>query len=330
MAKQKGSGKFMSVAFMMSAIGLLAICTLSFYGFEIYGITRIGAALASGGLFCVGLEGMAYAIKAKGATNDFKKWKIVEIVAVVAMLVVIVGSAPFVIAGYNYLSGPQKALGKRAVLSVDAMVGRYVEVQNDRLDATVAGLSNFAAHQVKYAGNIVQRYISREVLGGSRATMLNNHRIEDFYFRTKEYIENGSNEVNRIAYKRELINGFKRRVNRWRAYDIKPLADSMRGFADTLAVELGDMAQSVRLPLIQASGSSYELVETEPPVFSTPADIIQLQLEIAGIKDIDGRSLLAVLLLAALFLFNYFMSMRSLAAPVGRGPKISDKYGFPL
>ncbi len=150
-------------------------------------MTRIGAALASGGLFCVGLEGMAYAIKAKGTTNDFKKWKVVEIVAVVAMLVVIVGSAPFVIAGYNYLSGSQKALGKRAVLSVDAMVGWYVEVQNDRLDATGSRLSNFAAHQVKYAGNIVQRYISREVLGGSPATMLNNRRIEDFYFRTKEY-----------------------------------------------------------------------------------------------------------------------------------------------
>ena len=53
----------------------------------------------------------------------------------------------------------------------------------------------------------------------------------------------------------------------------------------TLAVELGDMAKSVRLPLIQASGSSYELVETEPPVFSTSADIIQLQLSEAATAD---------------------------------------------
>ena len=191
MAKQKGSGKFMSVAFMMSAIGLLAICTLSFYGF--------------GGLFCVGLEGMAYAIKAKGTTNDFKKWKVVEIVAVAAMLVVIVGSAPFVIAGYNYLSGSHKALGKRAVLSVEAMVGRYVEVQNDRLDATVAGLSNFAAHHVNHAGNGVQRYISQKVLGGSPATMLNNHRIEDFYFRTKEYIEKVAKEKLGLVNKDEIL-----------------------------------------------------------------------------------------------------------------------------
>lgn len=320
----------MSVAFMLSTIGLLVLCFLTYFGLQIYGFSPMAAFGIDAGVFLAGMAAMLYSVKAKGAGSDFKKWRIVEIVSVAVMVLLVAGSAAFVGAGYRYMFGPTQNEASLAAKDMDAVIDRYLAVQNERLEATVTGLSNFAAHHANQAQNDVQWYISRSVLGGSPATMLNSSRIQDFRQRTKDFIENGSNEVDRISYRRSQIYGLRLRAARWDASDVNLLGDDMRSLADSIAVELRDISAEVRLPLIQATGSSYSLEETEVPSFYTPSSVIILQANIAGLKDMYGEEILVLAVVALVFFFNYLISLRTLAAPVGRGPKISDKYGFPL
>lgn len=327
-----------SIAFILSVLGLGALAAAYCVGSLVAGDRPVTAACVAIILFIAGFVASLFAIQAKQTRPDFRKWRYIEVIAVIAMIAV--GAFMIrdgAITGFNYVF-QSKDLQTKANHDVDALTAQIAGFQlseADKLNHTVKGLELVLAGHATGYSNVapdLKVFILQNVMGaGEGISTLSANKIRDFRNSTATCIESLSSseaDNNTTAFYTELQH-CKNVIASWSPADVAQLTDALNANALKISVQLNSLAATLPTPQIKSEQGMFVLVPKVPETYVPNVSTFAASYgELYSFENPTSDLLAGICFL--LFICNYLLSYRSIALGVGRTVKISDNHGIPL
>lgn len=319
MAQKNKTGKI-TIANIVAMVGIVLLMVFSFIGFSFKSGGEMGISLLKTfGVTAVTALLLWLLIKAKGAENNLKKWKIAEISILVIYLLFTIATS--INGGIMYLfvvNGNKeniKEIAKADLEKIDKLYAAYEEFETTAISNTRQGLTNATQPQQK-VDNSLRQYLTRNCLSAQYVSAhIENQQIVALGETYLEKKERYTTERNRI----------EECVNDWNTFMIPFEANKIVELAKKGEKELTESSQSsdLKLPVIVLNTESKKYVlesENQSSEFQIEGGIESLKFKQA-LTENDGYSIVAIIvtiLLHFFILFNYIVAYRTKTISVGK------------
>ena len=319
MAQKTKTGKI-TIANIVAMVGIVLLMVFSFIGFSFKSGGEMGISLLKTfGVTAFTALLLWLLIKAKGAENNLKKWKIAEICVLVTYLLFTIGTS--INGGIMYLfvvNGNKeniKELAKKDLEKIDNLFATYEEFETTAIANTRQGLTNATQPGQKVADPL------RSYLNSNRIRTGNvNIHIENQQSLVLGYIY--EEMKNRYAAERSRIEDC---VEDWNTFLIPFEANKIVELAKQTEQNLTDLSQltDLKLPVIVLDTESKKYVlesENQSSEFHIEGGVESLKFRQA-LTENEGYSIVAIIvtiLLHFLILFNYIVAYRTKTISVGK------------
>ncbi len=321
--KQKSKG--ITIANIVSLVGLVALLVFSFLGLVFKRGGEVGMSiLLSVVIVLVGAFLLWLMIKAKGAENDLKRWRVVELSTVAAYVIFAVfaswqgGLMHFFVV--NDHKEAIKGYAEADFHKIDAMFAEFKSYEEQALTNTENGLYS-ATGLDQRCSQALTEFIQGERMSATRDGVKNykdkkKKDIDDYY--------NG--RYDQFLSRKSKIGSA---IDNWSVMRIAFNVDAIDRLAQQFADEFTSKSDELRLPLIiRQTDGSYDIKGYQYSDFDVEGGVSSLQFR-SAITGVTGFSIMAVvvaLLIHLIVLFNYFVAYRTLVVKGGSG----DDGGIPL
>lgn len=319
MAKQKNKGK-VTIANYIAILGLALLLVFTFIGHSY----KSGGEMASDMLAAMGVTAAAalmlwFMIKAKGAENRLRQWRIVERGALVAYIVVIVplsyfgGVAHFF--GVTAGKARYKMLAQSDMARIDSMFATYERFENNAIVQTAAGLSAAVGMGQERGGELAD-FMLKERISANRMS------VQNFEDRQRMMLLGEPYRIYRDECRRqrdEIMNV----VEGWNMLQIPMRARQIEELAQSAAHWLTKRSAGAALPKVDYNTSLHRhniIASNQTEVFGVEGGTGSLQFRKA-LAQSDGAgvgALLFLLLVHALILLNYAVAYRTRTLELNR------------
>ncbi len=323
------NNKSISLALIISALGIILIAALAWVGMLISGMALVEASVIAGVVLLVGIAASLLAVKALGASAGFKKWRRVEYASLAAMVAVIVFSAHWAVIGVNYvfMSDDIRREAHRELQASGELIDNFQSVRKRQLESTVGGLRNFLSYGATTTDPSLTAFVNSEVLSGTANARLSEPVINSFKSEKSGIIERGSTSVDLIGSFRHDSRLLGVIIDNLYPYELAQLPDTLRAFRSETELFLSTLGGTLNLPQIKSVGGEFRMLA--PEQIATPGvSESQFYTLMENIKEPQGRSVGVFAVLVFLFLFDYIISPRGLRKALDKGPRKSDNYGI--
>ena len=319
MAQKNKSGKI-TIANIVAMVGIVLLMVFSFIGFSFKSGGEMGISLLKTfGVTAFTALLLWLLIKAKGAENNLKKWKIAEISILVTYLAFTIATS--INGGIMYLfvvNGNKqniKELAKADLEKIDNLFAAYEEFETAAIANTRQGLTN-ATQPHQRVAEPLRSYLNRNRISAGYVSM---------HIDNQQSLVLGSiyEEMKRqYAVKRELIETC---VDDWNTFLIPFEANKIVELAKESEENLTNLSQvaDLKLPVIVLDTESKKYVmesENQSSEFHIEGGIESLKFRQA-LTENEGYSIAAIIvtvLLHFLILFNYIVAYRTKTISVGK------------
>jgi len=311
MAKGQKSDRI-TIANIMAVVGIVLLLVFSYIGHSYMSGGELGWDIViSVAITAFTAFLLWFLIKAKGAENHLKKWKIVEYVTLAVYILFAIPASLFGGIMHFFVVNAEKEeikmYAEQDLALVDEIFEDYNLFESEAISTTGTGLANatrggeicdeklnqfFNENSIQHTSESVKNYedIQRRKLLGTG--------FDNFY---DEYLDQ----------RNEIQNA----VNGWSIIQIPMKAKQISDLAKTVQEELNELSQSADLPLISKDTSSgkYTVGENQTKNFEIEGGIESFKFKKA-IQEANGFSvtaILVVLLIHFLILLNYFVAYRT-------------------
>lgn len=314
--KQKSKG--ITIANIVSLAGLVALLVFSFLGLVFKRGGEVGMSiLFSAVITLVGAFLLWLMIKAKGAENDLKMWRVWELSTVAAYVIFAVlaswqgGLMHFFVV--NDHKEAIKGYAEADFRKIDAMFAEFKSYEDQALANTVNGLYSATGLDQKCSQALVE-FMQSEGMSATRDgvetySSIKNSEIGSYYEARYD---------NFLSRKKEIGGA----IDNWSVMRIAFNVDAIDKLARQFADDLTGKSKDLRLPLIiRQADSSYDIKGDQYSEFDVEGGVGSLQFR-SAITGVTGFSVMAVvvaLLIHLIVLFNYFVAYRTFVVKGGGG-----------
>lgn len=309
MANNKEKSGSITIANLIAIVGIVAFLILSYLGRSYMSGGEIGMDILISVIFTGVTAFLLWLmIKAKGAENDLKKWKIIEFSTVVAYIIFIVPSTIYGGAlhffAVNDSKDDIKQYAKDDLALIDNIFATYEDSIKTAINKTVDGLQHSIALNEQRSedlktyfeeNNIETTKTSIGAYNDSKRLKLLGDNYKTLKKQYKDYKEN----INAV-------------VDGWSIIQIPNSAKVIDELSEKIKIELNKLVENQTFPIIayQNESRAFDIIESRQYAFD-----IQGELKFKdALMNTDGSSILAwvvVLLIHIVILFNYFVAYRT-------------------
>lgn len=314
-----------SLANIVAVVGLTLLSVCIFVGHSYKSRAEWGQDLA----WAVGLTAVAgallwFLIRAKGAENELRRWRIVEWltlgVYVVALVPATYCSGIMQFVAVQTQKEHYQQIANEDVAGVDAMYRSYIEQSTEAIDRTVQGLKNLSMNSRYDCDNKVRDFLSENQVRLTSESISNYRTLK-----TDQLMGPGVRAWKQEADRR--LNDIRAVYNAWSLLYISSSTKQLHELSDEMGEKLSQLSATANLPVIDRDENSYRVVDS--PVaprtsyrvyrFTIKQDSQactysfspQLPLKLPTAGRFSLPALLALALIHLLILFNYFVAYRT-------------------
>lgn len=311
-----------SIANIVAILGLVIFLVLSYLGQSyMSGGSMIWDILKSSGYTAVAAFLIWFLIKAKGAENDLKKWKILEYLVLVIYILYAVVSIQYsgVIHFFNVNDKKEqvKEFAREDIANVNKMYDEYEKFEYEKLDDIVAHLSNMDMYN-NYIPNDLQNFIEDKTITIGDMSSINTYR-DDIKKKIDEYKD--YKKISDAEFKTILSQ-----INSWSVLNIPATSQKIEKLSKEIAKRLTENSNNVSdyLPVIMVDDNGYYIDGSHKIEFSSEDLNLQYKkaisepVKLTEFENLSIIGFLSIIGIHLLILFNYIVAYRTKTLPVGR------------
>lgn len=319
-----------SLGLIISILGALVLAACTWIGFSLRLVSPLMSSIAGILVAIAGIVVMLLAVRAKTATKDFGKWRIVEICCIAGMMAVITFAFTPTVLSFNFIKGAGglRQAANTDIGGIESLMEDFKNQEERRLRTSYAGMYNFVR-----LGNANCAPGLRQFLNDYYHTspenlsyqLLRAHRGEDSAKIADLRIGNDS-YAGSFRRSMEVMRGTIRGAN---PIPYASLAYRLSNTAEQAGQVMSTVSRQLMLPNVRAGASQqYGCTMTEATVYSyTPT---AYRAHIDGMKKFTIGGIVFAMCVSLLYLFYYLITYRSLKKAIDKGNKPSDALGLPL
>lgn len=314
MAKTDKKGKIT----IANIIAMVGICLLAIYSY-------MGNSYLSGGetgtdiiktAVLIGFTAFLlwFLIKAKGAENNIKKWKMLEIGTLVVYIIIAIATSLFGgVMHYFVVNDNKEEIERYAaedLARIDSLIERYRTYESAAIDQSVMGLKSAIG---KKNDEKLRVFMEEKSIGRNDASISLFGDLCKTWLLGDDFdaiIENYNNE-------KEDINIV---VNNWNTMLIAPKAKQISKIAKDMGKILTERSKGIELPYIdydESGDSRYTITHYQSKEFKIEGDF-KFKKAIMKAEGFSTAALFMVIFIHLLILFNYIVAYRTATIGVGK------------
>ena len=302
-----------SLGLIISILGALVLAACTWIGFSLRLVSPLMSSIAGILVAIAGIVVMLLAVRAKTATKDFGKWRIVEICCIAGMVAVITFAFTPTVLSFNFIKGAGglRQAANTDIGGIESLMEDFKNQEERRLCTSYAGMYNFVR------------------LGNANCAPGLRQFLNDYYHTSPE---NLSYQLLRAHRGEDSVKIADLRIgNDSYAGSFRRSMEVMRGTirAEQAGQVMSTVSRQLMLPNVRAGASQqYGCTMTEATVYSyTPT---AYRAHIDGMKKFTIGGIVFAMCVSLLYLFYYLITYRSLKKAIDKGNKPSDALGLPL
>lgn len=312
----KQNSKKITIANIVSIVGVVLLLVFTF----------LGQAYKSGGEITVSLLIsivvaawisllLWFMIKAKGAENDLKKWKVAEcatgVVYVISAILSLWGMMQFFVV--NSTKDDIQDLAKTDLAKIDNMINDFKSFENEAISNTYLGLKDALAHNSSCDHTLKTFMNEKGITSNESVNVFRN--VQEFKLCSD--VEGNFYEVyNEYAEEKLKI---EKTIDRWNillipfaAENIEKLAAQMGATLTAISAEGAETLPEIKTVVATRRGvTKYTLGEGQKKEFVIDAEEFQFR---NAMKEAQGFNVIAIvctLFIHVLIIFNYVVAYRT-------------------
>ncbi len=315
--KKKGS---ITVANVVSILGLAGLFIFAFFGRSyMSGGELTSDIIISAVITLVAALLLWFMVKAKGAENNLKNWKIAEFSTLAVYIIAVIPCTLLLGVMHFFVVNEQKdtlkEYAEEDLQKIEVLIENYKNFENNALITTAQGLSNAVG-----IGQVCDEKLNR---------FFDENGISHSQIGVDSYIETQTTELVSVGLETignsilEGCNKVRAVVESWNWMQIPFQAKRIEELAAEASSSLTDMSQSAKLPRLALLENGMHTItqDNQTSTFEIEGGVESFKFR-KNIMEAQGFSVMAlvvVLLLHIAILFSYIFAYRTSVVTVGKG-----------
>lgn len=321
----------LSIALVISVLSLVVLTCGTWLGLTITGFDRIGALIAAGAVFLIGLLSLLFGLQSKNSRGDHKNWKTTQLLSIVGMCLAAAFAFMPMVYSFNYVKNSKELSGalEQDTNQLTAIVNDFHNQQHERINNYELQMRPYIGNSAYTSGALQEHIESNFDLGGEHfGEGFLDARLEEMRLACDSIavLNDNGNLVSRrydVGRVQSYLNG---NVARMDPTQIPALRDKLGLRFAEIEQWINSSAAIYEIPIVEWDGSNgvYTVVENPAPTFSIGETHFAAALERQ--KNISLAGVLFTLLVVALYLLDFLLTpVTGKLPPVD--PKPSDRHG---